>query len=104
MSVLFVENVKFGDKQMTTFAVGISIASMAITWAKPSRNLSSQQPFESQFSLYLVTSVLLQFAFHLFVLDSIRKLVYSTGYETKVFNYKVKFQQNLMNTAMFRKK
>ncbi|KAK8898839.1 hypothetical protein M9Y10_001131 [Tritrichomonas musculus] len=101
MSVLFVENVKFGDQQMTSFAVGISVASMAITWAKPLRTLSSERPFESQFSLYLVTTVLIQFAFHLFILNSARWLVYSTGYEKKPFDYKVKFQPNLMNTVMF---
>lgn len=101
MSVLFVENVKFGDQQMTTFAVGVTFATMAISWAKPLRQLSSERPFESQFSLYLVTSVLIQFAFHLFVLNSIRNLVYSTGYEKGIFDYKIKFQPNLMNTAMF---
>ncbi|OHT14736.1 E1-E2 ATPase family protein [Tritrichomonas foetus] len=101
VSVLFIENVKFGDQQLTIFALGISFAFMSISWAKPLRKLSKERPFESQFNLYLVTSVLLQFAVHFYIIYLVRNLVFSTGYVTKPFNYKLKFEPGLMNTAMY---
>lgn len=100
-SVLRMENVKFGDKQMTAFGASLSFASIAITWAKPLRKLSRERPFESQFNLYLITSVLLQFAFHLYVLISVEKFVFDHGFETKPYNRKAAFEPNLLNTMMF---
>jgi len=100
-SVLFIDNVKFGDQQMTIFALFLSVSFMAISWAKPVRKLSKERPFDSQFNPYLVTSVLLQFGVHLVILILTEKLVFSTNYQTPAFDFKVKFTPSLMNTAMF---
>lgn len=101
MSVLFIDNVKFGDQQMTIFAIGVSVGFLAISWAKPMRELSPERPFESQFNAYLVISVLLQFTVHFTIFILIRNLVFEEGYVPKEFNYKLKFEPGLMNTAMF---
>ena len=101
VSVLFIENVKMGDKQLTIFSMTLSIATLALTFAKPLRNLSSERPFESQFNLYLVVSVLLQFIVHFCCFIFVKRMVYETGYVKAQFNYKVKFEPSLMNTAMF---
>ena len=101
MSVLFVENVTFGDQQMSIFAVCVSFAFLAISWAKPRRELSQERPPESQFNAYLVISVLLQFIVHYCLFTMVRRLVFAEGYVTKEFNYKLKFEPGLMNTAMF---
>lgn len=100
-SVLFIENVKFGDRQMTIISIVMAVAFMAISFAKPTRELSKQRPFDSQFNPYLVWSVLLQFAVHFVLLIYTKKLVFDTGYVTPPFDYKVKFAPSLMNTAMF---
>jgi cation-transporting ATPase 13A1 len=100
-SVLFINNVKFGEQQMMIFALGISLTFVAISWAKPTRELSSERPFESQFNPYLVTSVLLQFSVHFVAFVLVRQLVNGTGYVPAPFDYKIKFSPGLMNTAMF---
>ncbi|EAY22985.1 E1-E2 ATPase family protein [Trichomonas vaginalis G3] len=100
-SVLFINNVKFGEFQMTIFAVTMTFSYMSVSMAKPVRNLSPERPFRSQFNWYLVTSVLCQFAVHLVFLVLTRNLVFETGYKTPEFDSKVVFSPSLMNTAMF---
>lgn len=101
MSVLYIENVKFGDQQMTLIAIALSIAFMSVSMAKPIRHLSAERPFESQFNMYLVFSVLIQSAVHLISFIFIRRAVFDTGYTNKPFDSKVVFEPGLMNTAMF---
>lgn len=64
MSALFIENVKFGDFQITVVSIFIACSFMALNWAKPLRKLSPQRPFQTQFNLYLVITVLIQFLIH----------------------------------------
>ena len=98
-SVLFIDNVKFGDLQMTVFSVFSMIAYMTISMAKPIRTLSKERPFDSQFNAYLVVSVLLQFIVHVIVFYYTRKFVFETGFKTLPFDNKITFTPSLMNTA-----
>ena len=100
-SALVIDNIKFGDTQMTLFALISTISYMTVSMAKPVRFLSKERPFDSQFNAYLVVSVLLQFAVHVFILYLTRELVFSTGYVTPPFDYKITFSPSLMNTAMY---
>lgn len=101
LSILFIGNVRFGDRQMTVFSTLMTIASASISWATPLRTLSKERPFPGQFNSYLVVSVLLQFAVHFTLLTLTRSLVFENGYRHDPFNYNARFQPNLMNTAMF---
>lgn len=101
LSVLFVENVRFGERQLTIFSVVMTIASMSTAWAVPKRTLSVERPFPSQFNAYLVCSTLMQFGFHFLFLYLTHQLVYSTGYKLDKFNYLTHFTPSLLNTAMF---
>lgn len=101
MSALFIENVKFGDFQITVVSIFIACSFMALNWAKPIRKLSEQRPFQTQFNLYLVVTVLIQFGIHIASLIFVGNLVHSSGYKTPPFDYKIEFSPNLMNTAMF---
>jgi len=101
MSVLYIENVKNGDRQMTIFSMVMMIASMSIAWAKPTRKLSKERPFPSQFNSYLVFSVLFQFGIHCLFLYLTHQLVFGAGYKLDKFNIKARFTPNLLNTALF---
>jgi len=101
MSVLYIENVRFGERQMTIFSVVMSVAAMSISWAVPKRKLSKERPFQGQFNAYLVTSVLLQFGFHFFFLYLTHQLVYDAGFKLDRFNARARFTPSLLNTAMF---
>jgi cation-transporting ATPase 13A1 len=81
LSVLFVENIRFGDRQMMIFSLVIQVAAFSISWAVPTRKLSQERPFPGQFNAYLVTSVLLQFGIHFFFLHKTHQLVFATGYK-----------------------
>jgi cation-transporting ATPase 13A1 len=86
---------------MTLFALISTISYMTVSMAKPVRFLSKERPFDSQFNGYLVVSVLLQFTVHIVILYLTRELVFSTGYTTPPFDYKITFSPSLMNTAMY---
>jgi len=101
MSVLFVQNVKSGEQQMVLSSLGAMLTMLSISWAKPLRQLSPERPFESQFNMYLVTSVILQSITHLITFQLVHNLVVGTGWVPAPFDYKVKFSPSLMNTAMF---
>ncbi|KAH0786931.1 manganese-transporting ATPase 13A1 [Histomonas meleagridis] len=101
LSVLFIENVRFGERQMMVSSSIIMIASMSISWAVPKRQLSVERPFPGQFNLYLICSVLLQFGFHFLFLYLTHQLVYAAGYKVDKFNYLAHFSPSLLNTAMF---
>jgi cation-transporting ATPase 13A1 len=101
MSVLFVENVRFGERQLTVFSVVMSIAGMSIAWAVPTRRLSRERPFPGQFNAYLVVSVLAQIAIHFSFLYLTHSLVYNSGFKIDKFNFRARFDPTLLNTAMF---
>jgi cation-transporting ATPase 13A1 len=100
-SVLFLENIHFGDRQLTVFSVVLMIAGMSTSWAVPSRTLSRERPFSGQFNRYLVTSVLLQFGLHLVFLYLTHSLVFSCGVKPDRFNLRSRFEPSLLNTALF---
>ena len=101
MSILFVENVRFGERQNLVFSVITSVAAMSVAWAVPRRKLSIERPFPSFFNAYLVCSVLLQFGTHLLFLHLTHKLVFNNGFKIDKFNYHARFTPNLLNTAMY---
>lgn len=101
MSILFVENVRFGERQNLIFSVVTSVAAMSVAWAVPRRKLSIERPFPSFFNAYLVCSVLLQFGTHLLFLHLTHKLVFQNGFKIDKFNYHARFTPNLLNTAMY---
>lgn len=64
MSVLHLANVRLGDYQATTVAMGAASCFMLISMAKPIRKLSMEKPRKSVFHPGLILSVLGQFAVH----------------------------------------
>jgi magnesium-transporting ATPase (P-type) len=67
LSVLYLDGVKYGDTQMTAIGLLGSVSFMSVSRSKPLDKLSKVQPLNSIFHLASFTSLLGQFAIHLFV-------------------------------------
>lgn len=100
-SILYMENVRYGDRQSTIFGMILSVVNMSNSMAKPLRELSPTRPFKNQFNFYLVCSVLLQSLVHFILLLFVHQLVIDNGFIFDDFNFRARFNPNLMNTAMF---
>lgn len=65
LSVLYLDGVKYGDKQMTAMGMLMSISFMSVSRSKPLDKLSSVKPLTSIFHPSLFISLLGQFSVHL---------------------------------------
>jgi cation-transporting ATPase 13A1 len=73
LSVQYLDGIKFGDYQVTITGMLMSVCFLCISRAKPVEKLSRERPLGNIFNLYVLLSVLLQFAIH------IAALVYMTN-------------------------
>ncbi|RDX42013.1 endoplasmic reticulum Ca-transporting P-type ATPase [Lentinus brumalis] len=100
LSVQYLDGIKFGDYQVTITGMLMSVCFLCISRAKPVEKLSRERPLGNIFNLYVLLSVLLQFALH------IATLVYITDL-TRLFeergpiDLEAKFEPNLLNTAIY---
>ncbi|KIJ48981.1 hypothetical protein M422DRAFT_247353 [Sphaerobolus stellatus SS14] len=110
LSVQYLDGIKFGDYQITVSGSLMSICFLCISRAKfsfpfpcaakPVEKLSRERPLGNIFNLYVLLSVLIQFAIHIVSLVYITSLSYE--YEpTGVIDLEAKFEPNLLNTAIY---
>ncbi|TFK65968.1 hypothetical protein BDN72DRAFT_800527 [Pluteus cervinus] len=100
LSVQYLDGIKFGDYQITVTGMLMSICFLCISRAKPVEQLSRERPLGNIFNLYVLLSVLLQFALHIVSLVYITDL--SHQYEPRgLIDLEAKFEPNLLNTAIY---
>merc|ERR1719189_1288259 len=102
LSVLYLEGVKFGDRQMTITGMMIAMLFFFVTQSEPQFYLSEQQPQKSVFSLYIVLSLIGQAITHLWTLTlavAWSKPYTPTDEETR--DPEGKFKENVLNTVVF---
>ncbi|TCD66868.1 hypothetical protein EIP91_000766 [Steccherinum ochraceum] len=100
LSVQYLDGIKFGDYQVTITGMLMSVCFLCISRAKPVEKLSRERPLGNIFNLYVLLSVLLQFALHIVSLLYITQL--SHQYEKQdVIDLEAKFEPNLLNTAIY---
>ncbi|KAI0696646.1 endoplasmic reticulum Ca-transporting P-type ATPase [Cytidiella melzeri] len=100
LSVQYLDGIKFGDYQVTVTGMLMSVCFLCISRAKPVEKLSRERPLGNIFNLYVLLSVLLQFALHIASLVYITQL--SRTYEERgVIDLEAKFEPNLLNTAIY---
>ncbi|EGD77069.1 hypothetical protein PTSG_07409 [Salpingoeca rosetta] len=70
LSVLYLEGIKLSDTQMTLSGLAIAMSMYFVSASRPQKKLSPQRPRASSVTAYMFGSVLLQFAFHVYMLLS----------------------------------
>ncbi|KAF8154679.1 endoplasmic reticulum Ca-transporting P-type ATPase [Crassisporium funariophilum] len=100
LSVQYLDGIKFGDYQVTITGMMMSVCFLCISRAKPVEKLSRERPLGNIFNLYVLLSVLLQFALHIASLVYITNL--SRVYEARgPIDLEAKFEPSLLNTAIY---
>ncbi|EKM53145.1 uncharacterized protein PHACADRAFT_163440 [Phanerochaete carnosa HHB-10118-sp] len=93
LSVQYLDGIKFGDYQVTITGMLMSVCFLCISRAKV-------PPLGNIFNLYVLLSVLLQFALHIVSLVYITQL--SRQFEERgEIDLEAKFEPNLLNTAIY---
>ncbi|KAJ4474435.1 cation-transporting ATPase [Lentinula aciculospora] len=100
LSVQYLDGIKFGDYQVTITGMLMSVCFLCISRAKPVEKLSRERPLGNIFNLYVLLSVLLQFALHIATLVYITALAHY--YEPSGdIDLEAKFEPTLLNTAIY---
>lgn len=74
LSVLYLEGIKFGDGQVTVSGMLMSVCFLSISRAKSVEGLSKERPQPNIFNIYIIGSILGQFAIHIVTLIYIARL------------------------------
>lgn len=74
LSVLYLEGIKFGDTQYTISGVLMSVCFLSISRAQSVEGLSKERPQPNIFNIYIIGSILGQFAVHIVTLIYISNL------------------------------
>ena len=74
LSVLYLEGIKFGDTQYTISGMLMSVCFLSISRAKVVEGLSKERPQPNIFNVYIIGSILGQFAVHIVTLIYIARL------------------------------
>lgn len=102
LSFQYLENVKFGDYQMTISGVLLSAAMFFISRAQPLDKLSKERPLSTIFGLYFFSSVFLQFLLHLATMHwTTQVLVRRYEAPEQEIDLEAKFNPSLLNSAVF---
>ncbi|KIJ62125.1 hypothetical protein HYDPIDRAFT_136644 [Hydnomerulius pinastri MD-312] len=100
LSVQYLDGIKFGDYQVTVSGMLMSVCFLCISRAQPVEKLSRERPLGNIFNLYVLLSVLIQFALHIISLVYITNL--SHTYEPPgIIDLDAKFEPSLLNTAIY---
>jgi cation-transporting ATPase 13A1 len=74
LSVLYLEGIKFGDVQYTVSGMLMSVCFLSISRARVVEGLSKERPQPNIFNVYIIGSILGQFAVHIVTLIYIARL------------------------------
>lgn len=101
LSVLYLAGIKFGDAQATVSGILLSVCFMSISRGKSIEKLSKERPQPGIFNIYIMGSILGQFAVHLAALIYITRETYILEPREPQIDLDKTFSPSLLNTAMF---
>ncbi|ODV86799.1 hypothetical protein CANARDRAFT_27188 [[Candida] arabinofermentans NRRL YB-2248] len=101
LSVLYLAGIKFGDGQATVSGLLLSVCFLSISRGKTLDKLSKERPQPGIFNIYIMGSILGQFAIHLISLIYITKETYKLEPREPQIDLEKTFTPSLLNTAMF---
>ena len=76
LSVLYLAGMKFGDGQATISGILLSVCFLSISRGRPLEKLSKERPQDGIFNIYIMGSILGQFAVHIITLIYITREIY----------------------------
>ncbi|KAH8107467.1 hypothetical protein DFH11DRAFT_1826728 [Phellopilus nigrolimitatus] len=100
LSVQYLDGIEYGDYQVTITGMLMSVCFLCISRAKPVEKLSRERPLGNIFNLYVLLSILIQFAIHIASLVYITTLS-NANEERGPIDLEAKFEPNLLNTAIY---
>ncbi|KAI0056131.1 endoplasmic reticulum Ca-transporting P-type ATPase [Artomyces pyxidatus] len=100
LSVQYLDGIKFGDYQVTVTGMLMSVCFLCISRAKPVEKLSRERPLSNIFNFYVLLSVLIQFALHIWTMVYITDLAHALE-DRGPIDLEASFEANLLNTAVF---
>lgn len=101
LSVLYLAGIKFGDGQSTVSGILLSVCFLSISRGKPLQKLSKQRPQDGIFNIYIMGSILGQFAIHIVTLIYITHEIYILEPREAQVDLEKKFEPSLLNTGLF---
>lgn len=101
LSVLYLAGIKFGDGQSTVSGILLSVCFFSISRGKPLNKLSKERPLSGIFNIYIMGSILGQFAVHITTLIYITREIYILEPREAQVDLEKKFTPSLLNTGMF---
>lgn len=101
LSVLYLAGIKFGDAQATVSGLLLSVCFLSISKGKPIQKLSKERPQPGIFNIYIMGSILGQFAVHLITLIYTNREIYKVEPREPQIDLDKTFEPSLLNTAMF---
>lgn len=101
LSVLYLAGIKFGDGQSTVSGILLSVCFLSISRGKPLQKLSKERPQDGIFNVYIMGSILGQFAIHIVTLIYITREIYILEPREAKVDLEKTFEPSLLNTGMF---
>ncbi|PYI21286.1 cation transporting ATPase [Aspergillus japonicus CBS 114.51] len=101
LSVIYLDGIKFGDGQVTISGMLMSVCFLSISRAKSVEGLSKERPQPNIFNVYIIGSVLGQFAIHIVTLIYLSNYVYSIEPRQSDIDLEGEFEPSLLNSAIY---
>lgn len=101
LSVLYLAGIKISDSQATASGLLLSACFMSISRSKAIEKLSKQRPQPGIFNIYIMGSILGQFAVHIISLIYITIKIYELEPRESSIDLEAEFQPSLLNTAIY---
>ena len=101
LSIIYMAGVKFGDGQATVSGLLLSVCFLSISRGKPLQQLSPQRPQAGIFNIYIMGSIMTQFAVHIITLVYISREIYKLEPREPQIDLEKKFAPSLLNTGIF---
>ncbi|THD00242.1 hypothetical protein EYZ11_000292 [Aspergillus tanneri] len=101
LSVIYLDGIKFGDGQVTISGMLMSVCFLSISRAKSVEGLSKERPQPNIFNVYIIGSVLGQFAIHIATLIYLSNYVYSIQPRQSDIDLEGEFEPSLLNSAIY---
>ncbi|KAL2391019.1 hypothetical protein RJ035_000640 [Blastomyces gilchristii] len=101
LSVIYLDGIRFGDGQATISGILMSVCFLSISRAKSVEGLSKERPQPNIFNMYIMGSVLGQFAIHVATLIYLSSYVYTIEPKKEEIDLEGEFEPSLLNSAIY---